>query len=175
MVNWGLRKGATAAFRPAMQLSTGELSALGGKLLMMTATATKKTMRILQDQFPEIKKWTNLLHNPSRPNVGLIVPPSEIISSKFEIMLEPFIERMKNESETCLIIVRGINKGSAIFLHLLREFDDFSSKHRKIALFYSNTSEQRKDEILTDLQKPLGCPDKHIICTVSTVSLGICF
>ena len=31
-----------------MSLSTGELSGLGGKLLLMTATATKKTMRVLQ-------------------------------------------------------------------------------------------------------------------------------
>ena len=58
-----------------MELSTGELCALGGKLLMMTATATKITMRILKEQFPEVKKWRNILNSPMRSNVAIIVPP----------------------------------------------------------------------------------------------------
>ena len=172
VVSWGLKKGRTPAFRPAMKLSTGELCALGGKLLMMTATATKITMRILKEQFPEVKKWRNILNSPMRSNVAIIVPPPTKISDRFEITLAPFIHKMKHNREICLILVRGINKGCAIYLHLLKEFNDFSSKKRRIVLYHSNSSESRKEEILSDLQKPLGHPDKHIICVISTVSLG---
>ena len=83
-----------------MELSSGELSGLGGKLLMMTATATKKTLRILQDQFPEVTKWKNILNLPIRKNVTLVVPPTEIVSSRFEDTLAPFITRMKVYNET---------------------------------------------------------------------------
>ena len=90
-----------------MALSTGELSGLGGKLLLMTATATKKTMRILQDQFPEVTKWKTILNLPFRSNVTMLVPPPETVSSKFEETLDPFIKRMKLHKETYLILVRG--------------------------------------------------------------------
>ena len=91
-----------------MALSTGELSALGGKLVMMTATATKKTMRILQDQFPEIQKWKTILNIPIRDNVTMLVPPPEAISAKFETTLAPFITSMKDDNQTYLILVRGM-------------------------------------------------------------------
>ena len=106
-MNWGLKLGTKKAFRPAMALSTGELSGLGGKLLMMTATATKKTMRILQDQFPEVRKWKTILNLPVRKNITNLVPPPELISHKFEVTLAPFIRRMKLYDETYLIVVRG--------------------------------------------------------------------
>ena len=109
VVNWGLQKGSKRAFRPAMALSTGELSCLGGKLLLMTATATKKTMRVLTDQFPEISKWELILRPPARKNVTILVPPVDIISSKFETTLAPFIEDMKMENKTYLILVRGMS------------------------------------------------------------------
>ena len=172
MVSWGLKKKNAPAFRPDMELISGELCALGGKILMMTATATMKTMRILKEQFPEVKKWKNVLNSPMRSNVAIIVPPPDVISRKFEVTLAPFISKMKHNDETCLILVRGINKGCDIYLYLLKEFNDFSSLKRKIALYHSNSNNQRKEEILCDLQKPLGSPDKHIICVVATVSLG---
>ena len=123
-------------------------------------------------QFPEVKKWKNILNNPLRSNVSIIVPPPNIVNSKIEITLEPFIKRIKENDETYLILVRGINKGSLIYLHLLKEFEDFFSEQRKIVFYHSNSSELRQKEILTDLQKPLGDPDKHIKCVVSTISLG---
>ena len=108
VVNWGLRqKKGKSAFRPEMALSTGELSALDGKLMMMTATATKKTMRVLQDQFPEISQWKTILNLPIRKNVTILVPPPEIVSPKFETTLAPFITSMKDENLTYLILVRG--------------------------------------------------------------------
>ena len=107
VVDWGLRKNLKKAFRPAMALSSGELSSLSGKLLLMTATATKKTMRVLQEQFPEVSKWNLLLHLPLRKNVTTLVPPPHQIPSNFEATLAPFIKRMKEYKETYLIIVRG--------------------------------------------------------------------
>ena len=92
-----------------MELATGELSSLGGKMLLMTATATKKTMKILQAQFPEITKWGLILNMPVRSNVTYIVPPPDCISSKFETILRPFITRMKIHEEKYLIIVRGVD------------------------------------------------------------------
>ena len=107
VVNWGLKTNSKSAFRPAMSLSTGELSSLNGKILMMTATATRKTIRILKDQFPEVSKWSMVLNPPMRKNVTILVPPVETISPKFEITLTPFIETMKQENKTFLILVRG--------------------------------------------------------------------
>ena len=109
-----------------MELASGELSGLGGKLLMMTATATKKTMRILQDQFPEVTKWNNILNIPIRKNVTIIVPPTESVSSRFEDTLAPFISRMKVCNETYLILVRGNNWGSSmpnLKLRILRDLN----------------------------------------------------
>ena len=107
VVNWGLSKGSKRAFRPAMALSTGELSGLGGKLMLMTATATKTTMRVLLDQFPEVSRWKMILHLPIRSNVTILVPPPEIISPNFETTLSPFINCMKQKDETYLVLVRG--------------------------------------------------------------------
>ena len=90
-----------------MALSTGELSGLNGIMLMMTATATPTTLRILQNQFPEISKWKNLLNPPLRENVSVIVPPTDIISPKMEIALVPFIFDMKEHQKVYLVIVRG--------------------------------------------------------------------
>ena len=90
-----------------MTLSTGELSGLGGKLILMTATATTRTIRILKNQFPEVNSWKSILNLPLRKNVTIIIPPPEEISSNFEIILKPFIQRMVHKKEIYLVIVRG--------------------------------------------------------------------
>ena len=107
VVNWGLSRRSKEAFRPAMSLSTGELSAIKGKLILMTATATTRTVRVLKNQFPEINTWKTILNLPKRENVTILVPPPEDISPHFETVLEPFVQRMK-DGETYLILVRGI-------------------------------------------------------------------
>ena len=100
VVSWGLKGRDKAAFRPVMSLASGELSVIGGQMLLMTAKATSKSIRLLTDQLPEIRKWNMILNSPMREGVTIIVPPSEILSSKFEVSLEPFIERMKLLKET---------------------------------------------------------------------------
>ena len=107
-----MKRGSKQAFRPAMALSTGELSGLSGGLLLMTATATKKTIRVLQDQFPEVSRWKLILNTPFRSNVTILVPPPNIISSHFETTLAPFINRMRDMGETYLILVRGMLRHS---------------------------------------------------------------
>ena len=77
---------------------------------MMTATASPPTLRLLQNQFPEILRWKNLLSTPLRTNVTMIVPPPEIVSPKIEFSLAPFITDMKVNGRVYLIIVRGINR-----------------------------------------------------------------
>ena len=94
-----------------MALSTGELSSIEGKLVLMSATATRKTIRILTDQFPEVSKWKLLLNLPLRENVTILVPPQDFIPSSFEITLLPFIDRIKKYGETILILVRGKESG----------------------------------------------------------------
>ena len=95
-------------FRPAMALASGELSAIGGKMILMTATATGKTIRLLLDQMPEIRNWKMILNSPLRESISIMVPPPEILSSKFEVLLQPFVSRMKMNGEVYLILVRGI-------------------------------------------------------------------
>ena len=108
VVSWGLKGKDKVAFRPAMALSSGELSALGGSLLLMTATASSKTIRLLMDQLPEVKKWNFILNSPIREGITIVVPPPEVISPKFEVALQPFVSRMKLQGEIYLILVRGI-------------------------------------------------------------------
>ena len=69
-------------------------------------------------------------------------------------------------------IITGINKGSQVFLHLLKELSVAGSSKRRIAYFHRNTSDGRKKQILEDLQLPLGSEDKELICVVATISLG---
>ena len=85
VASWGLAKDSKKSFRLAMSLMSGELSGLSGSFLMMTATATPATRRILQSQMPEIKKWTNLLSPPLRTNVQILIPPPVSISSKGDL------------------------------------------------------------------------------------------
>ena len=159
---------------------------------MMTATATPKTIRILESQLPEISKWRYLLNPPLRKNVVTIVPPPEALSNKVEVLLEPFIHDMKEHQTTYLILVRGnffiqsldfflqfmfplkgINKGTRVYLHLLKVLNDPNKEHRQIAFYHRNTSQGRKQEILTDLKLPLGRNEKKILCVIATVSLGM--
>ena len=65
----------------------------------------------------------------------------------------------------------GINKGSTIFLHLLKELAEVDDT-RRVAFFHRNSSDTRKQEILEDLQLPLGSTKKGLLCVVATVSLG---
>ena len=90
-----------------MSLASGELSGLKGTLLMMTATATPSTMRVLQSQLPEITNWKLILMPPLRENVTFLVPPPAILPSKVETLLAPFIDDMNLNHKTYLIIVRG--------------------------------------------------------------------
>ena len=69
---------------------------------------------------------------------------------------------------TCL----GINKGSQVYLHLLRELGQDDNGNRQVAFYHRNTSEKRKQEILADLQLPFNSADKKMTCVVATVSLG---
>jgi len=93
-----------------MELSTGELSGLCGKLLLMTATASKKTICILKEQFPEVSKWKTILNLPVRDNVTILTPPSNVISFDYVKIVTPFIHRMIFENETYLILVRGTDR-----------------------------------------------------------------
>ena len=174
VASWGLSKATRKAFRPAMSLLSGEVSGINCKTLMMTATATSKTIRVLQNQLPEVTNWKNILSSPMRNNVVMIVPPPDILSSKVEVLMEPFIKEMTS-NKRYLIIVRGINKGTQIYLHLLKLLHSNPCEDRRIGFFHRNTSESRKREILADLKLPLNSVSKKLVCVVATVSLGNAF
>ena len=63
----------------------------------------------------------------------------------------------------------GINKGSSVYLFLLKQL---GVEQRRVAFYHRNTSEQRKQDILEDLKKPLSSPGKKYLAVVATVSLG---
>ena len=175
MVSWGIKTREKAAFRPSMALASGELSAVGGKFLFMTATATSQTIRQLMDQLPELKDWKVILNSPIRDNISLLIAPPEMLSSNFEVTLSPFLSRMNELEEVYLILVRGINKGTHVYLHLLRHRKQTEGGDRRVAFYHRNTSEARKQEILDDLKKPLTCSDKKLLAVVATISLGKSF
>ena len=90
-----------------MELASGELSGIKGKVLCMTATATSQTIRLLMEQLPELKNWEVILHSPLRSNVTLVIPTPEILSSSYQTSLEPFIPRINELNEVYLVLVRG--------------------------------------------------------------------
>ena len=160
---------------------------------MMTATATPKTIRVLKNQLPEITKWRNLISPPLRRKVVTIVPPPEVLSSKVEVLLAPFIHDMRINQTPYLILVRGNNfqlfplcilnffpllisrhkQKNRIYLNLLKTVNDCRKEQRQIAFYHRNTNQGRKEQILSDLKLPLTSEDKKILCVVATVSLGM--
>ena len=68
--------------------------------------------------------------------------------------------------------ILGINKGSSIFLYLLKKLGDSREGNRQVAFYHRNTSQSRKSEILDDLKLPLDSPNKQLLVVVATVSLG---
>ena len=108
-MDWGLsKKRNERAFRTDMAMKSGELSGLCGKTVLMTATATRKTIRLIQNElFPEVNTWKLVLNPPIRKNCTLLMPPPWFFSASFETTLAPFIARMKELNEVYLIIVRG--------------------------------------------------------------------
>ena len=89
-----------------------------------------------------------------------------------EVLLEPVIQDMRTNNTHYLIIVRGINKGTKVYLHVLKSLQDISGDHRKVGFYHRNTTESRKRDILDDLKLPLGSRGKRLLCVVATVSLG---
>ena len=155
-----------------MTLTSGELSGLSGCFLIMTATATMKTRRLLLSQIPEVHNWRNLLSPPLRDNVLLVIPPPEMLSSNLSVLLTPFVEDMIQNNKIYLVLVRGINKGSEVFLFMLKHLSPCLKSDRSVAFFHGNTKEERKAEILQDLKLDLNNLDKKYRCVVATVSLG---
>jgi superfamily II DNA helicase RecQ len=136
-LNWGIvKKKGRKAFRPAMKLSTGELASLGGITVLQTATATSRSMHLLQEEFPEITSWKKIINNPFRSNITLIIPPPHTISSKFQNTLEPFIKRMLDLGENHLILVRSINSGSEMYFHLVKRFGTTSEGKSSVAFYH---------------------------------------
>ena len=134
--SWGLKKsGKFKAFRPAMQLSTGELASIGGFTLLQTATASSKTVRILKEEFPEISTWNSITNVPFRSNISIIIPPPCDISSRFQVILEPFVRRMVDFGENHLVLVRSINSGTEIFFHLMSKLSTLNGK-RTVAFYH---------------------------------------
>ena len=70
------------------------------------------------------------------------------------------------------LLLVGINKGSYVFLHLVRRLEETVEGERCVAFYHRNTSDLRKEEILNDLQLPLSSPNKKLLAVVVTVSLG---
>ena len=55
----------------------------------------------------------------------------------------------------------------------MKELHDERDPLRRVAFFHRNTSDERKQVILADLQLPIGSKEKQLICVVATVSLGV--
>ena len=170
--SWGLEKKKGRTFRPAMQLSTGELASLGGITVLQTATATRRTMMMLEAEFPEVSSWKKILNIPYRSNITIIVPPSSILSSRYQDQLAPFIKRILDYDEPHLIIVRSINSGTEIYFYLLKMLGSTPAK-KTVAFYHRNSSEKRQKEILHDLSLPLDNPNKKLRAIVATISLGV--
>ena len=171
-IAWGVEKKGIRTFRPAMQLSSGELASLGGITLLQTATASSKTIRLIEDEFPEISTWTKILNVPFRSNVSIIIPPSKCLPSNYRDTLAPFVTRIRDYGESHLFIVRSINSGTEVYFTLIAMLGEFTNK-KSVAFYHSNSSDGRKSEILYDLALPTNSPEKILKAVVSTISLGV--
>ena len=170
---WGVEKRNGKTFRPAMQLSSGELACLKGVTLLQTATASSKTIRMLEDEFPEVSSWKKILNVPFRSNISIIIPPASILPSNYQDLLLPFVKRILDYDESHLFIVRSINSGTEIYFNLIDMLGQYTSSQRSVAFYHSNTTENRKKDILRDLSLPLSSPDKKLNAVVATISLGV--
>ena len=135
--SWGVKqKKGRNVFRPAMQLSSGELASLHGVTLLQTATATSKTVRMLQEEFPEVSNWNKIVEVPFRQNISVIIPHPKNISSKFQVTLEPFITCIVDFGESHLILVRSINMGTEVYFHLLSRLGNQAEGKRAVAFYH---------------------------------------
>ena len=87
-------------------------------------------------------------------------------------MLEVFKRILLHALNTRISIKTGINKGTAVYLNILKALLDPSKESRPVGFYHRNTSDDRKEEILNDLKLPLNSVDKKLQCVVATVSLG---
>ena len=69
-----------------------------------------------------------------------------------------------------IIFSQGINKGSSVFLFLLKQLSE--PGHRNVAFYHRNSSDLRKEMILKDLKLPLNSAEKQLVAVVAPVSLG---
>ena len=159
-------------FRPAMQLSSGELASLGGITLLQTATATCKTISVLEEEFPEVRNWSKIINLPYRSDISIIIPPPKLLPGNFQTILNPFIRRMIDFDEPHLIITRSIKEGTEVYFHLLKKLG-CSLDSKVVALYHRSVSEKRRQEILSDLSLPIQSPEKKLKAVVATISLGV--
>ena len=145
---------------------------LGGLTLIQTATATSKTIRQFEGEFPEVQKWNKILNVPYRPNISIIIPPTETLPSQYQHLLSPFVKRIIDQQEPHLFIVRSVKSGTEVYFYLLKMLSMHSTE-KIVAFYHSNTSDKRKQEILLDLSLPINCPSKLLKAVVATVSLGV--
>ena len=140
--------------------------------MLQTATATSKTMRLLEAEFPEVSSWKKVLNVPYRSNISIIIPPTNTLSNNYQDILAPFVKRILDFDESHLIIVRSINTGTEIFFYLLKMLGTTTAE-KKVAFYHRNSSEKRRKEIMHDLSLPLDDPDKKLRAIVATISLGV--
>ena len=140
--------------------------------MLQTATATSRTLRLLEAEFPEVIKWNKILNVPFRPNISIIVPPPAVLPSQYQDLLAPFVRRITDYQEPHLIIVRSINSGTEVYFHLLKMLCQ-DTNDKTVAFYHRSTSESRKQAILHDLSLPINCPSKRLKAVVATISLGV--
>ena len=95
-----------------------------------------------------------------------------LYNSKYQKLLLPFVKRILHFGEPHLFIVRSINSGTEVYFKLINMLGQFTGQ-RSVAFYHSNTSENRKNDILRDLSLPLNSPNKRLNAVVATISLGV--
>ena len=86
-----------------------------------------------------------VLNPPIRKNVTILVPPVESISPKFETTLAPFIQTMKLDGKTFLILVRG--RSAHIFNDESNAIEQklYLTQYRPLGTWYGRTSDMVLD------------------------------
>ena len=72
-----------------------------------------RTVRLLIDELSEVKKWNLILNSPLREGVTIVIPPTELVSLKFEVSLEPLILRMRQGEIYLVMLQRKVLRETA--------------------------------------------------------------
>ena len=177
-VLWGLDvKKKSSAFRPMLS-RIGELGIFKAPFAVMSATLSKKSIRVIKKNLLYIKDWVEISKPPDRKNLRYFIH----LAKNGEIqeilhIVKKYLDA--KEEESMLINVNLIMVGFECYIsvyHIMKEkglllvYESLpnQSSNRTLAFIHSGVSDERKKQVVDDL----CCKNPKIKVVIGTAALG---